>query len=122
LLSAATTTAQGIVELATTAEATAGTDTTRAVTPAGLAVAPISTAQQGALDAKPDTAGEIADLLKGVEIAYVYDSAGVGTGWPTVPTAIDTDADITKHFIGSDDGDPPAAPTAGQFYWDMDLA
>ena len=35
----ATTTAIGMVELATTAEATAGTDTTRAVTPAGLKAA-----------------------------------------------------------------------------------
>lgn len=32
----ATDTAKGVVELATTAEATAGTDTTRAVTPAGV--------------------------------------------------------------------------------------
>ncbi len=32
----ASTTSQGVVELATTAEATAGTDTTRAVTPAGV--------------------------------------------------------------------------------------
>ncbi len=37
--SAATTTAQGIVELATDAETIAGTDTERAVTPAGLAAA-----------------------------------------------------------------------------------
>jgi len=36
-LPAASTSAQGIVELATTAEAVAGTDTARAVTPAGLA-------------------------------------------------------------------------------------
>lgn len=35
----ASTTVQGIVELATTSEATTGTDTTRAVTPAGLAAA-----------------------------------------------------------------------------------
>ncbi len=39
LLSAATSTAQGIVELATTAETTTGTDTTRAVTPAGVQAA-----------------------------------------------------------------------------------
>jgi hypothetical protein len=39
LLLSATTSAQGIVELATTGEATTGTDTTRAVTPAGLAAA-----------------------------------------------------------------------------------
>lgn len=36
LLSAASTTAQGIVELATSAETTTGTDTVRAVTPAGV--------------------------------------------------------------------------------------
>jgi hypothetical protein len=38
-LDAATETARGTIELATTAEATTGTDTTRAVTPAGLAAA-----------------------------------------------------------------------------------
>ena len=38
-LPVASTTASGIVELATTAEASAGTDTTRAVTPAGVAAA-----------------------------------------------------------------------------------
>ena len=35
----ASTTVQGIVELATTTEASTGTDTTRAVTPAGVAAA-----------------------------------------------------------------------------------
>lgn len=39
VLAAATDTTQGVVELATVAEATAGTDTTRAVTPAGVAAA-----------------------------------------------------------------------------------
>ena len=38
-VSAASTTAQGIVELATTTEATTGTDTSRAVTPAGVKAA-----------------------------------------------------------------------------------
>ena len=38
-VASATTTAEGVVELATNAEATAGTDTTRAVTPAGVAAA-----------------------------------------------------------------------------------
>ncbi len=38
-LPTATTTVSGIVELATTVEATTGTDTTRAITPAGLAAA-----------------------------------------------------------------------------------
>jgi hypothetical protein len=41
IVAAATTSAQGAVELATTAETEAGTDTVRAVTPAGLAATSI---------------------------------------------------------------------------------
>lgn len=65
LLSAATTSASGVVELATNTEATTGTDTARAVTPAGLkaavdaAVANLINSAPGALD----TLGEIATQL-----------------------------------------------------------
>jgi hypothetical protein len=65
LLSAATATTKGIVELATTAEATAGTDTTRAVTPAGLAAA---------VAAKTVS---LASIPAGMSFRIVYD----GTNW-----------------------------------------
>jgi hypothetical protein len=47
-VAAASESAQGIVELATTAEATTGTDTARAVTPAGLAAAAVRKVAAGA--------------------------------------------------------------------------
>lgn len=65
LVAAATDTTQGKVELATAAEATTGTDTTRAVTPAGLkasvdaAVAGLIASAPGALD----TLNELAAAL-----------------------------------------------------------
>lgn len=51
-ISAATSTAKGVVELATNTETVAGTDTTRAVTPAGVAAirADLTPAEIGALD------------------------------------------------------------------------
>lgn len=60
-LPSATTSAQGAVELATNTEATTGTDTTRAVTPAGLkaAIDALIAGAPGALD----TLGEIASQL-----------------------------------------------------------
>jgi hypothetical protein len=61
----ASTTVQGIVELATTAEATAGTDAVRAVTPAGLA-ASVSAGLNSLVGAAPgtlDTLAEIATAL-----------------------------------------------------------
>lgn len=66
-VAAATTTAQGIVELATTTETTTGTDTVRAVTPAGVkaAVDALVNAAPGALD----TLGEIATQLAADESA-----------------------------------------------------
>lgn len=65
LIASASDTAQGIVELATTTEATTGTDTVRAVTPAGLkasvdaAIASLVNSAPGTLD----TLGEIAAQL-----------------------------------------------------------
>jgi hypothetical protein len=65
LLALASEAAPGIVELATTAEATTGTDTSRAVTPAGMAAA-ISAANNALIDAAPgtlDTLNELAAAL-----------------------------------------------------------
>lgn len=65
LLAAATETAAGIVELATSAEATTGTDTARAVTPAGLK-ASVDASIANLVDAAPgtlDTLNEIAAAL-----------------------------------------------------------
>lgn len=50
---AASETATGVVELATIAEAQTGTDTSRAVTPAGVAAASLSTAANNTLTASP---------------------------------------------------------------------
>lgn len=65
LVQAASETVAGKVELATTVEATTGTDTTRAVTPAGLQ-ANVSAAINGLIDAAPgtlDTLNELAAAL-----------------------------------------------------------
>ena len=65
LIAAATAAAAGTVELATNAEATTGTDTTRAVTPAGLK-ATVDAAINGLIDAAPgtlDTLNELAAAL-----------------------------------------------------------
>jgi hypothetical protein len=65
LLSAATTTAQGIVELATNTETTTGTDAVRATTPAGVKAA-IDAAVANLINSAPgtlDTLGEIATAL-----------------------------------------------------------
>lgn len=63
LLNAATETLKGTVELATTAEATAGVDTTRAVTPAGVAaaVAALVDAAPGTLDTLNELAAALGD-------------------------------------------------------------
>lgn len=65
LVASATDTTQGKVELATTAEATTGADTTRAVTPAGLK-ASVDAAIAGLIDSAPgalDTLNELAAAL-----------------------------------------------------------
>lgn len=63
LLSAASSTASGIVELATTAETTTGTDTVRAVTPAGVAaaIAALVDAAPGTLDTLNELAAALGD-------------------------------------------------------------
>src|SRR5690606_15724028 len=63
LLSGATEAAKGVVELATTAEATTGTDTSRAVTPAGVKAAlnALVAGAPGALDTLNELAAAIGD-------------------------------------------------------------
>lgn len=60
-LVSASDTVQGIVELATTAEATTGTDTVRAVTPAGVKA--VINALVGTAPGLLDTLGELSDAL-----------------------------------------------------------
>lgn len=63
LLSAGTESAQGILELATTGEATTGTDTARAVTPAGVkaAIDALIASAPGALDTLDELAAALGD-------------------------------------------------------------
>lgn len=77
----ATTTVQGVVELATNTEATTGTDTTRAVTPSGLAAA-VSAGLNSLVNAAPgtlDTLGEIATALIADEGTAATLATTVGT-------------------------------------------
>lgn len=100
---AATTTAQGVVELATTAEATTGTDTARAVTPAGLKAVADTKAAATHSHAISDVSG-LQTALDGKQAAGSYASANHNhdsvyaaaththayadlTGKPTIPTA-----------------------------------
>lgn len=76
---AATDTAQGVVELATAAEVTTGTDTTRAVTPAGLKVELDKKANQATTYTKAET--DTALALKAPLASPAL------TGTPTAPTA-----------------------------------
>ena len=105
----ASTTVKGIVELATVAEVQAGIDTTRAVTPAGLASAISGGAVQGAfknlqasatgLSANVSvTADEVAventsniyQTLRGVSLTISGASSGVANGLDTGALAINT--------------------------------
>lgn len=74
LAGSASSTAQGIVELATTAEATTGTDTVRAVTPAGLKAA-IDALVNGS-PAALDTLKELSDAL-GADANYAATTAAL---------------------------------------------
>jgi len=87
-------TVQGIVELATTAETTTGTDTERAVTPAGVAAA------IGAIPAVPDASTTVegivelatsAETITGTDTVRATTPAGVAAAVQSqVPTATDT--------------------------------
>lgn len=98
-LPAATTTAQGAVELATTAEANAGTDTTRAVVASGLLVRKTGTAIIGGdltgdargvnavdIQSERSAAGQVASASNGVAIGQrntasgYYSSVAIGYG------------------------------------------
>jgi hypothetical protein len=99
----ATETVKGKVELATVAEATAGTDTARAVTPAGLAAA-ISAAGTGSV---PDAT----ETVKGkVELATVAEAIS-GTSTSTVVTPAGVSSAISANAIQS--ASPPIAVRSG---------
>ncbi len=80
---AATDTATGVVELATNAETVTGTDTTRAVTPAGVAavIATLSNASAGRLiDAQYFSASGTWNKPVGTNAVLVFVTAGGGSG------------------------------------------
>jgi hypothetical protein len=68
VVNTASTTVSGVVELATTAETTAGTDTVRAVTPAGL---------KSVADTKVGTDGTVLSVVKLTQAAYTALGASV---------------------------------------------
>jgi hypothetical protein len=82
-LPSATTSAVGVVELATTAEALAGVDTVRAVTPAGLAAV---IASLGTIVSVPTTTG--------LTLRYVYRTTDVSAARPTVTAGISIDWEV----------------------------
>jgi hypothetical protein len=100
---AATETATGVVELATTAEADTGTDTTRAITAAGLkshvdaAVAALRNGVDGALD----TLAEIATSLAGklVAASNLSDVANAGTARTNLSAAARAQTDFISVLI-----------------------
>ena len=82
-----------MVELATTAEATTGTDTTRAITPAGLK----AVADTKAATSHTHTASQVSDstatglaLLTAVDAAAARTALGLGTAATTADTALAT--------------------------------
>jgi hypothetical protein len=81
----ATTTVSGIVELATVAEAEAGTDAVRAVTPAGLKAAIIKTSggASGTAPTSPSLGQTWTDTSKSPPVVNVWD----GTQWVAVGAA-----------------------------------
>lgn len=90
LIAAATAAAAGIVELATTGEATTGTDTTRAVTPAGLKAA-VDAAIASLIDAAPGTL----DTLNELAAALGDDPNFAGTITTSLAGKQPLDADLT---------------------------
>lgn len=91
----ASTAGKGVVELATTSETTTGTDTVRAVTPAGV---------KAVADSKVDVTA-LAALTATLPIVVQWDAGG--ETWGTY----DHDADRVRLFYSQDDPDA-AAPTA----------
>lgn len=112
--SAATETAQGIVELATTAEATTGTDTTRAVTPAGLK----AVADTKAASSHTHTASQISDttavgrsLMTAADAGAARTAIGAGTSNLVIGTTAGTAADAAA--VGNTNADFVATFNAG---------
>lgn len=113
----ASTTVAGVVELATTAEATTGTDTARAVTPAGLkaSVDAASTADRArANHTGTQAASSISDLTETVQdivgalivagtgtVVSYDDTAGTFTITATGGTGGTTDPEIVRDVIGT---------------------
>lgn len=85
-LNAATTALPGMVELATTTEATTGTDTVRAVTPAGL---------QASIDALVAGAPGTLNTLNEIAVQLASDESAVGALTTTVSGKQPLDTDLT---------------------------
>jgi len=108
----ATTTVPGIVELATEAEAEAGTDAVRAVTPAGLKAAIIKTSG-GASATAPTSPGlgqTWTDTSKSPPVVNVWD----GTKWVAVGAAPPDASTTVKGIVQLADGAAVLAGTAGR--------
>lgn len=123
----ATETVKGKVELATTAEATAGTDTVRAVTPAGLAAAvpTASTTAQGKVELATDseattgtdtsraiTPANLRAVLSAMfPVGYIYISASNTS--PATLFGFGTWTAIQGRFLIAENGTRPAGTTGG---------
>jgi hypothetical protein len=101
---------KGIVELATTAETTTGTDATRAVTPDGL-----KDGYQGSTNVT--TLGTIGTgTWQGTAIASAYldsDTAHLSTQKHMTHHSFTADIDTTKTYVGLVDADSEATSTTG---------
>jgi len=115
-VASATTTAEGVVELATNAEATAGTDTTRAVTPAGVAAA-MGAAGLGDVTGGANV-GTGADVFKQENASHELEMRGINGVAPITAAVngdnIDVDiADATTAGAGAVELATSAETTAG---------
>jgi hypothetical protein len=121
VIGAATATLPGVVELATSAETQTGTDTTRAVTPAGLASIPGQKVQDLGSNAK--TESQIyADYPAGISTLYLTNSSGwsLNSGFGTVLT-INLDSDRCEQTFYARAGGSTGIPRAWmRFYHSSD--
>ena len=108
-LPAATTTAQGAVELATNAETITGTDTTRAVTPDGL---------QAVLDQNAGIADDVVNLADpGADRILFWDDSDSALEFLTVGTGLDlTTNTLSLSFLGIESLVDPNADRI--LFWD----
>lgn len=104
-------TVAGVVELATTTEVTTGTDTTRAVTPAGLKVATdaVRTALLGGAGPAFDTLEEIRLLVEAAEETSVINALTT-----TVGLKADKSEIYTRTELGNPDADLVAVYTTAK--------